>query len=91
MDAHTGMTSCDGEGGHLMLSHRGSDPTNPEQSGCGDESSNPGMRGKSMLPDPTRVCATERERTRMHMLNDAFDELRKVGTRFTSFRTYVYD
>ncbi|KAK3090276.1 hypothetical protein FSP39_010580 [Pinctada imbricata] len=30
------------------------------------------------VPDMMRVCATERERNRMHMLNDAFDELRKV-------------
>ena len=32
----------------------------------------------SPIPSPNRECATERERTRMHMLNDAFDELRKV-------------
>ena len=30
------------------------------------------------VPDVMRICATERERNRMHMLNDAFDELRKV-------------
>ncbi|XP_076456040.1 uncharacterized protein LOC143290464 [Babylonia areolata] len=34
--------------------------------------------GKTRMPDPTRIGATERERTRMHMLNDAFDELRQV-------------
>ncbi|XP_071107302.1 uncharacterized protein [Haliotis cracherodii] len=30
------------------------------------------------MPDIQREGATERERTRMHMLNDAFDSLRKV-------------
>ena len=35
---------------------------------------------QSLALDPTRIGATERERTRMHMLNDAFDDLRKVRT-----------
>ena len=39
------------------------------------------VEDKNRLPDPTRAGATERERTRMHMLNDAFDDLRKVSWR----------
>ena len=35
----------------------------------------------SRSPDYNREGATERERNRMHMLNDAFDELRKVVPR----------
>lgn len=34
----------------------------------------------AFINDAARAGATERERTRMHMLNDAFDELRKVGS-----------
>lgn len=39
------------------------------------------LTGKRKPPkcyEVSRIGATERERTRMHMLNDAFDELRKV-------------
>ncbi|KAL8577920.1 hypothetical protein ACOMHN_011916 [Nucella lapillus] len=54
----------------------------PSQAGrtvgkCGDEGGDGGT-ATSRIPDPTRIGATERERTRMHMLNDAFDELRQV-------------
>ena len=37
--------------------------------------------GTKKLPNCVRLGATIRERTRMHMLNDAFDELRKVVPR----------
>lgn len=37
-----------------------------------------GKRKSPKCYEISRIGATERERTRMHMLNDAFDELRKV-------------
>ena len=40
-----------------------------------------GNRRTSKNYEASRIGATERERTRMHMLNDAFDELRKVVPR----------
>lgn len=46
-----------------------------------DSSSLDSFTGKRKPPkcyEISRLGATERERTRMHMLNDAFDELRKV-------------
>nr|KAG5704891.1 hypothetical protein BaRGS_003874 [Batillaria attramentaria] len=52
------------DGGLLMLDQSGQDSMDKQ--------------GDKKTSDPTRVGATERERTRMHMLNDAFDELRKV-------------
>lgn len=45
----------------------------------------------AFINDAARAGATERERTRMHMLNDAFDELRKVGSLsfFIALRLYI--
>lgn len=59
------------DGGLLMV-----DQARQEETEDGD-----GQGGDKKMPDPTRLGATERERTRMHMLNDAFDDLRKVGSK----------
>ncbi|XP_053379996.1 uncharacterized protein LOC128548655 [Mercenaria mercenaria] len=58
------------------------EPTSSDTSAGNSESEGEPSKNKSKpvrrVPELVRIGATVRERTRMHMLNDAFDELRKV-------------
>ena len=67
-------------GPHEMSCERGADLLMTEkcQQKQADGTTTETSDKQNLLPDPTRIGATERERTRMHMLNDAFDDLRKV-------------
>ena len=65
------MSSCERDAG-LMMTEKG------QQNQSGETAREASAAHENSMPDPTRIGATERERTRMHMLNDAFDDLRKV-------------
>ncbi|XP_060569450.1 neurogenic differentiation factor 1-like [Ruditapes philippinarum] len=58
------------------------EPTSSDTSAMSSESETEPNKNKCKpvrrVPELVRIGATVRERTRMHMLNDAFDELRKV-------------
>lgn len=58
------------------------EPTSSDTSAGSSESETEPSKNKAKpvrrVPELVRIGATVRERTRMHMLNDAFDELRKV-------------
>lgn len=58
------------------------EPTASDTGTGSSESESESCKGRAKparcVPELVRIGATVRERTRMHMLNDAFDELRKV-------------
>lgn len=75
------MTSapCREKDGSLLMVQEKLQQDQAGQMGSGALHSKSDCEGQGLDPhDPARLGATERERTRMHMLNDAFDDLRKV-------------